>query len=50
MSSHPKKENMGTESANVADGQVLDGQKPPAHTKLKSRHLYMIAMGGKLIL
>lgn len=39
---------MGTESANISDGQVLESTKAAAHTKLKSRHLYMIAMGGKL--
>lgn len=47
MSDQSEEKTMGTESANVADGQVLEGNKPAAHTKLKSRHLYMIAMGGK---
>lgn len=37
---------MGTEPTNVANGQVWESNKA-AHTKLKSRHLYMIAMGGK---
>lgn len=48
MSTATEKKTMGAESANVSDGQVLESTKAAAHTKLKSRHLYMIAMGGKL--
>lgn len=37
-----------TEPDKVSDGQVLEtGSNAGSHTKLKSRHLYMIAMGGK---
>lgn len=47
MNTPPEKEIMGNESTNISDGQVLEGNKAAAHGKLKSRHLYMIAMGGK---
>jgi amino acid permease len=37
-----------TEPDKVSDGQVLEtGSNAGSHTKLKSRHMYMIAMGGK---
>lgn len=48
MNTPPEKKIMGNESDNISDGQVLEGNKAAAHGKLKSRHLYMIAMGGKL--
>lgn len=38
-----------TDPAHVSDGQMLEtpGNNASSHAKLKSRHLYMIAMGGK---
>lgn len=38
---------MATAPANVSNGQVLEARTAGSHDKLKSRHLYMIAMGGK---
>lgn len=40
---------VATEPAKVSDGQVLEtsGSNAGSHASLKSRHLYMIAMGGK---
>ena len=40
----PEKD-MATEPPNFSDGEVL---KTSTADKLKSRHLYMIAMGGKI--
>lgn len=34
-------------ASHVADGQTLVTSTSGAHTKIKPRHLYMIAMGGK---
>jgi hypothetical protein len=42
----PEKD-MATEPANISNGQVLETDAAGSHSKLKSRHLYMIAMGGK---
>ncbi|KAJ5807963.1 proline permease PrnB [Penicillium riverlandense] len=41
----PEKD-MSTEPANISNGQVLETDAAGSHSKLKSRHLYMIAMGG----
>ncbi|KAJ5601232.1 proline permease PrnB [Penicillium lagena] len=41
----PEKD-MATELANISNGQVLETGAASSHSKLKSRHLYMIAMGG----
>ena len=38
---------MATAPANFSDGQMLEAHTASSHDKLKSRHLYMIAMGGK---
>lgn len=43
----PEKD-MAAEPGNVSNGQVLETGAAGSHSKLKSRHLYMIAMGGKI--
>jgi len=45
----PEKD-MTTESDKVSRGQVLETGTAGSHSKLKSRHLYMIAMGGKKVI
>ena len=45
----PEKD-MTTESDKVSQGQVLETGRAGSHSKLKSRHLYMIAMGGKKVI
>ena len=37
----------GTVPYNVSSGQMVETKMAGSHSKLKSRHLYMIAMGGK---